>query len=1519
MLGVERVGRHDQFFELGGHSLQAVQLLARLRDDPGIDLPLRELFANPTLAGAAQALQRAPRIVRVPIERADRSRPLPLSSAQQRLGFLDRFDPAAGMAYHMPAGLHLRGVLDRPALQAALERIVARHESLRSRFPSVDGQVVQHIGPADAGFQLLAHDLRDLGGADRAEAAARLAAEEAAAAFDLAMGPLIRGRLLQLDEEEHILLLTQHHIVSDGWSIGVLVREFNALYAAFSSGRPDPLPALDLQYADYAAWQGQRLQEQALHTQTAYWVEQLRGAPALLELPTDRPRPAQQSYAGASVRFCLPPALSNGLRRLGQGQGATVFMTVLAAWAALLSRLSGQQEVVIGTPVANRQHAKTEDMIGFFVNTVALRVSLQHAPDVATLLKGVRELTLDAYAHQELPFEQVVEAVQPVRSPGHSPIFQAMLVLDNTPQADRVQLPGLTVTALAQPRTTTQFDLSLVVRERGELIEGELEYASDLFDPSSAQRLAGYLQVLLDGMVADPGRPVAALPLLDDAQRRCVLETFNATRAEYPACLVHQWFEQRAAAAPEFLAIRHEHGCISYGELNRHANRLAHRLRRLGLRPDQRVGLLVERSPAMVAGMLAILKAGGAYVPLDPSYPAERIAHMLDDSAPVALLTTRERQAGAGATLPVLLLDDDPAATPEEDLDPAGVGLDPSHLAYVMYTSGSTGRPKGVMVEHRSLVNQIAGLQSRYGLTARDRILQFASMTFDMSVEEIFGALLSGAALVMRSDDWIASPTEFCRRCAEAGVTVANLPTVFWQQLIQPPGVQLPSSLRQVMIGGEAVSRHAVAAWFARPGPRPRVFNAYGPTEATVNASIHEMTGASADERSIGTPVANGRIYVLDPLGQPVPVGVAGEIHIGGVGVARGYLNRPELTAERFVADPFAGTPDARMYRTGDRGRWCIDGQLDYLGRNDDQVKIRGFRIEPGEVEAALAAVAGIGEAVVVVREDLLGEKRLAAYYTGAAQAPEILRAAVQVVLPEYMVPAAYVHLDALPLTPNGKLDRRALPAPGLDAIATRAYEPPRNDTEAAMARVWQCLLGVERVGRHDQFFELGGHSLLAVSLVDRLREEGLRIDVRKVFASPVLCDLAAAVDRGEEGTGLATPPNRIGADAEAITPESLPLVALNQAEIDRVLAEVPQGVADVQDIYPLAPLQQGMLFHHLLGHQGDAYLVRSLLEFDHRDRLDAFLAALQKVVDRHDILRSSFHWEGLRQPVQVVHRQARVPVHTVALAAQGEPLEQLRRHGDPRCLRLDVRQAPLLAAWIAPDPRSSRWYLSLLDHHLVSDHVSLELILAEIHAILAGQERTLPAAVPYRDFMARIQAAEAAAHEPYFRTRLADLDEPTAPYGLLEVRGDGTNVAELRTALPPALAERVRAVARSFGISGASVFHLAWALVVARTAGRDDVVFGTVMSGRAQGGSGAGRALGMFINTLPIRITLTARSVLQALRETQADLSELLAHEHAALALAQRCSGLAADTPLFTSLLNYRHSEFDLDAGGAA
>ncbi|HET7462073.1 MAG TPA: amino acid adenylation domain-containing protein, partial [Longimicrobium sp.] len=1517
VLGVERVGRHDHFFELGGHSLLAVQAASRVRRALGVEATLGDLFLRPVLADFAGGLQSAAPAELPAIDPADRGGRLAPSFAQQRLWFLERLG-GTGPAYHMPVRLRLRGELDGAALRRALDHIVARHEALRTTFAEADGEPEQRIAPeAESRFQLSLHDLGDH---PRPEAELRrLLADEADAPFDLAAGPLVRGRLIRLADDDHVLAMTLHHIVSDGWSMGVLTGELGALYQAFRRGEGDPLPPLPVQYADYAAWQRRWVEGEVLQRQVAYWKETLSGAPELLELPTDHARAAQQDPAGAAVGLELDDALTEGLKALGQRHGTTLFMTVLAGWAAVLSRLSGQDDLVVGTPSANRGRPEIEGLIGFFVNTLALRLDLAGAPTVAQLLGRVRARALEAQHHQDIPFEQVVEAVRPARTLSHTPLFQVMFAWENAPRGG-LHLPGVQLGPVGAAgdgeAVAAKFDLTLSLSEAGGRVTGGATYRTALFERDTVERWLGYLRRVLEAMAADEGVAVDRIPMLPAAERRRVVEEWNeaAAASPDPAC-IHERFQAQAARTPDAVAVVFEGERLSYAELNARANRLAHHLRELGVRPDARVALCLERGPELLVALLAVLKAGGAYVPLDPAYPADRLRSTLGDSAAVALLTHSSLAAPfAGAAVPRVDVDADGAAWAELPCtNPEGVGVRPDHLAYVIYTSGSTGRPKGVMVPHRNVDRLFAATDAWYRFAATDVWTLFHSAAFDFSVWEIWGALLHGGRLVVVPAETARSPGEFYALVCREGVTVLNqTPSAFRQLIAAQAASGGEHRLRQVIFGGEALEVGTLKPWLARNGEaRTRLANMYGITETTVHVTYRPI-GREDVERAgpspIGVRIPDLRSYVLDRAGEPVPVGVAGELYVGGPGVARGYLGRPALTAGRFVPDPFGGEPGARLYRTGDLARWRAEGSLEYLGRNDFQVKVRGFRIELGEIEARLGEHPSVRGAVVLARADGAGGERLVAYCVGDEPLePDALRAYLAERLPSYMVPAAFVRLDRMPLTPNGKVDRGALPAPDAVAYATRGYEAPVGEVEEALAELWSELLGVGRVGRRDDFFQLGGHSLLVVRLIERMRRRGLHADVRALFTTPTLAELAAAVGGGPREVEV--PPNAIPAGCRSITPAMLPLVGLTQAEVDRVVGGVPGGAENVQDIYPLAPLQEGILFHHLLGGEGDPYLTSHLTGFDTRERLDGFVRALQAVIDRHDVLRTGVAWEGLPEPVQVVWRKAPIQVEEVETGDAADAAAELRARFDPRHYRIDLRRAPLLRGFAARDRANGRWLLLLLLHHLADDNTSLKLIVAEVQAHLLGREDRLPPPLPFRTFVAQARlGVSRAEHEAFFTDLLRGVDEPTAPFGLLDVWGDGSGIAEARLAVDEGVAARLRERARALGVSVATLCHVAWAQVLARVSGRGDVVFGTVLFGRMQGGAGADRTVGPFINTLPLRIRVSDQGVEESVRHTHRLLGHLLRHEHASLALAQRCSGVRAPAPLFTSLLNYRH-----------
>jgi amino acid adenylation domain-containing protein len=1118
LLQVKRVGRRDNFFGLGGHSLQAVRVVTRVQQTLGVAMTVADLFAHPVLADLAGSIKGATPVALPPIVRVERGRRLPLSFAQQRLFFLAQMEEAS-RAYHVPWGLHLRGELDAAALRRALDRIVARHESLRTTFILLDGEPEQRIAAAtESRFHLLERDLR--GHRDAKAELDRFLFEEANAAFNLQEGPLIRGLLVRESENEHTLLITMHHIVSDGWSLGVFQNELSKLYGAFCRGEEAPLPELAVQYADYAMWERNWLEGEVFKQQGDYWKRALQGAPAFLELPTDHPRPAQQDYRGGIEELVLEPGLTAGLKELSWRQGTTLYMTLLTGWAALLARLSGQAEVVIGTSVANRGRAEIEDLIGFFANTLAMRVDLGGGISVKELLKRVKEVTLAGQQHRNLPFERVVEMVRPERSLAHNPLFQVSLAWQNTPEGSKM-LGGVEAKPLERlPYQPAKFDLTLYMREANGTITGELEYATSLFEPSTVRRYREYYGRLLEGMVAHEWEMVDRLDLLSKSEREQVLYQWNETAVEFPTNkTVHQLFEEQAEKTPKALAVEYEGRQLTYGELNRQANRLAHYLQILGVKPEARVAICLERGLEMIVGLVAILKAGGAYVPLDPAYPQERLQYMLQDSEPVALLTQAQVKERLGPLPPALSILDLTDAVwrdqPESNMEVVGVA--PGHLAYVVYTSGSTGKPKGVMVSHHNLGSSTFARKLAYGESGR--FLLLSSISFDSSVAGIFGSLLHGGTLIIPNNDMVRDPLLLHREVQRLRVeSLLCVPSLYKHFLEYSVGDVKKGQLSRVIVAGEICPPDLVAT-SARQEPQIELFNEYGPSEATVWASMHRcIYPLSRQSVPIGKPIANTRVYILDRWGEPVPIGVAGETYIGGAGVTRGYWNRPDLTAERFVPDPYAAQAGARMYKTGDLGRWQADGSLDFLGRNDDQVKIRGFRIELGEIAERLQEHPEVQEAVIVAREDTPGEKRLVAYYSlstlhaspDTESRPSDLRSFLSGRLPEHMVPAAYVLMESFPLMPNGKLDRKALPAPTGNAYAVRQYVSPQGNLETVLAQIWAEVLKLKQVGRHDDFFALGGQSLLALRVLFRVNDcFQTELSVRTLLEHSVLMEFA--------------------------------------------------------------------------------------------------------------------------------------------------------------------------------------------------------------------------------------------------------------------------------------------------------------------------------------------------------------------------------------------------------------------------
>ncbi|HYH82550.1 MAG TPA: amino acid adenylation domain-containing protein [Longimicrobium sp.] len=1481
LLRAGRVGRNDHFFALGGHSLLAVQAVSRVREALGVEAAPGDIFERPVLADFARGLEGAARAALSAIERVDRGGRLAPSFAQTRLWFLEQLG-TAGAAYHVPVRLRLKGALDREALGRALDRIVARHEALRTVFAQVAGEPEQRVLPADeSGFRLVDHDLRAHAAAD-AELR-RLTAEETNALFDLARGPLVRGRLVRMAEDEHELLLTMHHIVSDAWSMEVLTRELGALYAAFLRGEPDPLPPLPVQYADYAAWQRRWAEGERLEAQAEYWKRALGGAPELLELPTDHPRPETQDHAGATVEIALDEALTAGLKALSRRHGTTLFMTLLAGWATVLARLSGQDEVVIGTPSANRGRTEIEGLIGFFINTLPLRVDLTGPASVPELLGRVKARALEAQQHQDIPFEQVVELLQPVRSLAYQPVFQVWFVWQNAASAP-LELPGLEPAPVqGEAEGTAHFDLTLSLYDAGGRIAGDLTYATSLFERATAERFVGYLRAVLRGMADEESRRVDRLPLLPAAERARVVEGWNATAAAYPsASCLHHLFEAQAERTPGAPAVSFEGTSLTYAELNARANRLAAHLAGAGVGPDVRVGLSVERGLEMMVGLLAVLKAGGAYVPLDPSYPEERLRYMLADSAPAVLLTQASLAARfAGAGIPVLAIDRDEGAWAERPAaNPAIGGLTPDHLAYVIYTSGSTGLPKGVMVAHRGVVNVLSWMQDAWRLGADDAVLQKTPYSFDASLRELLPPLFVGARLVMARPGGHKDAAYLLETIRAEGITTLHFVPSMLQVLADEADFAACTTVRRVACGGEAMPPALVERFHAML-PQAELYNVYGPTETAVDVTAWRCEPGQGGAASIpiGRPMANTRAYLLDRAGEPVAIGAVGELFLGGVQVARGYRNRPAMTAERFVPDPFGGGAGGRLYRTGDLGRWRADGAIDFLGRGDVQVKIRGNRVELGEIEARLREHAGVREAVVAAREDTPGERRLVAYCVGdAAGAADELRAHLSERLPEYMVPAAFVALEALPRMPNGKVDRRALLAPEVDTPPARAFEAPVGRVEEALAKIWSELLGVETIGRRDSFFELGGHSLRAIQLISRVRQVlGFKVKLGELFQQPVLADFARTLDPAAAA--------------------ALPAIA----PVDRGGRLAPSFA------------QARLWFLEQLGGVGPAYHVPVRLRMRGELDVDALRRALDRIVARHESLRTVFA-QGAEGPEQRVLPVDASGFHLAEddLAGDAAAEDALRRMmAEEADAPFDLARGPLVRGRLVRMAADDHALLLTL-HHVVSDGWSLGILTRELGALYAAFRRgeadpLAPLPVQYADYAAWqrrwVDGDLLRQQADYWRKTLVG-----AP-GVLALPTDRPRPARqdhagalLEVALDEALTAELGALSRRHGTTLFMTLLAAWAVVLGRLSGQQDVVIGTPTANR--GRTEIEGLIGFFVNTLALRVDLSGpATVAELLGRVKARALE--AQQHQDIPFEQVVEGVQparslSHTPLF-------------------
>ncbi|MFE7111620.1 amino acid adenylation domain-containing protein [Streptomyces sp. NPDC057575] len=1515
VLDAEVTGAEDEFFRLGGTLPQAAEMAHRIAEEFGSEFGAETLPEPLTVRAVAsflaeEALLRARRLFESAdfdaesatdamdvlvaagapddapvIPRAPRhERPLPLSFAQRRLWFLDQLEPGRA-EYLIPMGLRIRGPLDVPALRASLSELVSRHEVLRTRFAGdADGNPGQVVDPPRP-LPLAVHDLRSVVGQDaREEAAAALMDTEGFRPIDLGTGPMVRALLIRLADEEHLLSLTVHHIAFDGWSVGVLSRELAALYGARAAGMATDLPEPSLQYADFAVWQRQWFTGEVLAEQLDYWRARLAGTEPL-ELPTDRRRPARRSGNGAMLTFRVPTETADGARRLSKESGASLFMTLLAVFQVVLSRYSGQEDIAVGTPIAGRNRAEIENMIGFFVNTLVMRTDLSGDPTFAELLARVKDTALGAYDHQDLPFERLVEELAPQRDLSRNPLFQTMFVLQNTPDSRSWELPGLTVRQLDVSAQDSKFDFTLYATEAADgALDGTVVYSTDLFDEATMVRLAGHFETLLAAVCATPDARLSKLPMLTAAERRTILGEWNGADTDVPDTLtVTRLIEEQTARHPDAPAVTCGTDRLTYRQLDERAEWIAGRLRERGAGPGTLVAACLDRGTDMVCALLGIHKSGAAYVPLDPAYPTDRLAYMVEDSGAPLIVTQSAHTGRLPARTPTLLLDGDWPEQPRTASAGPVAQAGPDDVAYVIYTSGSTGRPKGVQITHGALRARMRETCRELGLTSEDRVLQFASIAFDSSVGQMFAPLVSGAGLVLRDETW--DPGRLAAALREHRVTVAWLtPSAFGALAADLEGPDaLGPQLRLVRLGGEALQREQVRQWF-RNCEVPLV-NGYGPTEAAQEATTARINGP-VDRVPIGRPVANVKVFVVDRHGRPVPVGVPGEMWIGCPGLARGYLHRPELTGEKFTVVDVDGTP-RRVYRTGDLARWLPDGRLEFVGRSDNQVKLRGYRIELGEIETALLTHPTITGASVILREDVPGVQRLVAYVVpvGPLDA-SALRAHLQRDLPDYMVPTAFVPLERIPLTPNSKTDRRALPAPasdrtGLDTV----YTGPRTDTERTVAEVWSEVLGVDRIGVHDDFFALGGHSLLATQVVSRLRRRlGADVPVRTLFSAPTPALLAEAVTE-LDGTGA----DRISAAPRGSVPPPLSFAQ--------------------QRLWFLDQLEPGRA-EYLLPF---AFRIRGFLD------TDALNAAFTAVVARHEVLRTRFGTDAAGSPAQLIDppRPVRMLVRDLRLmgdtAAREEALAEVLREDGLR--PVDLGTGPMLRALLVR-LADEEHVLAVTVHHIAFDGWSVGVLVRELCTryaeALSDRSGTLgpdPLPVQYADYAvwqrAWLSGALLERQLTYWRDRLGGLEPLELPTDHVRPAERGGRGEVVRFSVPAEVAARARTVSAESGASLFMILLAVYQLLLARYSGQRDIAVGSPVAGRNR--AETEDLIGFFVNTLVLRTDLSGDPAFTELLDRVRD-TALGAYDHQDLPFERLVEELAPDrdlsrNPLFQTM----------------
>uniref|UniRef100_UPI003F6F83B3 amino acid adenylation domain-containing protein n=1 Tax=Gloeocapsopsis crepidinum TaxID=693223 RepID=UPI003F6F83B3 len=1494
ILGV-KLGIYDNFFTLGGHSLLATQVISRLRKVFEIDLPLRQLFETPTVAEIATHIETAMRAGVTPdTSPLVRDPKLPLSFAQQRLWFLDQFNPQSPF-YSLPRTVRLTGNLNVDAFHASINEIVRRHEALRTNFISVDGEPVQQIA-ASMHVPLPIIDLREFPEPIREEKAKQLALTEAQKGFDLSADPLLRVTLLRMAEDEHILLFAMHHIISDGWSIGILINELTTLYQAFSAGKPSPLPELLIQYADFATWQHRWLQTE-LEPQLNYWQQQLADITPL-QLPTDLPRPAVQSFRGATTTISLSPELTSALQALSRRQGVTLFMTLLAAFQTLLYRYSGQSDIAVGSPIANRNRVEIEPLIGFFANTLVLRSNVVGTLSFADLLQQVRQMTLAAYTHQDLPFEYLVAQLQPDRSLDRNPLFQVMFALQSA--AVELNLPGLSVSVLECDRTSAIFDLSLSLQETDSGLSGSLEYNTDLFHAETIARMVEHFEILLEEIVANPQQHLKSLPLLSRAEQHQLLVEWNNTHVDYPLnkC-IHELFAAQVEKTPDALAVVCGEN-LSYRELDRQANCLAQYLQTLGVKPEL-VGLCVERSLDMVVGMMAILKAGGAYVPLDPAYPQERLAYIVEDAKLTVILT----QTHLHSKLPphqaqIICLDSD-EINYQADIEYSSDRVNAENLAYVIYTSGSTGKPKGVLVSHRALVNHSLAVAQAYQLQPQDRVLQFASISFDVAAEEIFASWLSGATVVIRTEQ-ISSFANFQQFLSQQKLSVLNLPTAYWHEWVsylQFTNTSLPSTVRLVIVGTEQASSEKLALWQKIASQNVRWLNAYGPTEATIGVTVYEANTYTEQAHAyvpVGRPIANTQIYILDQHLNPTPVGIPGELYIGGACLAKGYLNQPKLTLEKFIPNPFSREPDACLYKTGDVARYLPDGNIELIGRIDDQVKIRGFRIELGEIRAVLQQHPDVSVAVVQPQADIANGKRLVAYIVPNRDIDTAeLRRYLQQKLPDYMVPWAFVLLDSLPLTPNGKLDLQALPAPQIERSSTL----PKTAAEEVVADVWKQVLNLEQVGIQDNFFELGGHSLLATQVTSR----------RCLFEAPTIEGLVEALAKLGNGQDIEKIAQTIKAQPQ---------------QIETATQIIPRRNTDS---CPLSFAQARLWFLNQLG-TDSAYNIFEAVCLKGWLDIEILQQSFNEILCRHEVLRTSFALvDG--QPVQIIAPTLSLTISVVDLRhlPNSEKAAEVKRlaKSEAQC-PFNLAQAPLLRVTLLKLGETEHVVL-LTMHHIIADGWSIGILINELttlyQAFSAGKPSPLTELpIQYADFATWQHHWLQSELEPqlnYWQQQLADITPLQLPTDLPRPAVQSFRGATTTVSLSPALTAALQALSRRQGVTLFMTLLAAFQTLLYRYSGQSDIAVGSPIANRNR--VEIEPLIGFFANTLVLRSnvvgTLSFADLLQQVRQMT-----LAAYTHQDLPFEYLVAQLQPDrsldrNPLFQVMFALQSAAVELNLPG--